>query len=371
MKNCPIMIAVRTRFRLISKYIRSTGGRYVVFNSFADNLLETPLTGSGNRVYLRDLVQEQTYLVSVSDAGAIGPGSNADVAAADGKIKVTFQTSFAFDTVKDTVANSGDIYVKTFNALTDHAALGFAAGAEGVSYSEDGDVVASFAAGPGFAAPPDLGDNPLVFALLGDPAAQAHFSADKGLGMRSPGENPGITGQTFRRQEALAVSIEDDAPFNFAFDARLVLGQVVTPGNRGEVSLVATLDGDLVYEETITVRNGDNRVVRPRCGPRRAFRGVDDPGGGRQRDPVFGKVGRIRSRARMGVVDWRARRISPASPPTTSEPKGRLGAPGSSPPMPVNAIRKPAVWTLGTRAQTTAADGVNMAAGRSPRVNGP
>jgi hypothetical protein len=127
-------------------------------------------------------------------------------------------------------------------------------------YSEDGSVIAQVAATPGFGSTPDLGAVPVSLTLLGPAGAQMSINGN-GIGMRSPGENPGIVGQTFSKAEGLAISFDEGSRIKEAYAAEIGIGNVVTPANRGVLKVTAYLDDAFVAEQTIAIRNGFDQVV--------------------------------------------------------------------------------------------------------------
>lgn len=91
----------------------STDGRYVIFNSLANNLVADDLNGSKEDVFVRDLVERTTALVSINYNGTAS-GNNESVGRTsvsnDGRF-VAF-TSAATDLVTDPVFITPNVYVR-------------------------------------------------------------------------------------------------------------------------------------------------------------------------------------------------------------------------------------------------------------------
>ena len=88
----------------------SANGRYVVFNSNADNLVAGDTNGYDD-VYVRDRLAGKTSCISVSSAGVQGnQGSDIGSISADGRY-VTF-TSYADNLVADDTNASDDVFVR-------------------------------------------------------------------------------------------------------------------------------------------------------------------------------------------------------------------------------------------------------------------
>jgi Calx-beta domain/Domain of unknown function (DUF4214)/WD40-like Beta Propeller Repeat len=95
----------------------SADGRFVVFRSFATDLVSTPTNSQGN-IFVRDLVAGTTTLVSVNSAGSDGgngASGDADISA-DGR-RIVFQ-SFATDLVGTPTGGVGNVFLRDLGAGT-------------------------------------------------------------------------------------------------------------------------------------------------------------------------------------------------------------------------------------------------------------
>jgi Tol biopolymer transport system component len=96
----------------------SAGGRYVVFSSYALNLVPGASNGNLGDVYVRDLVQGTTTLVSANRTGTGGgnAASQAQAISANGRYVVF--TSYATDLVGIPTSGNGDVYVRDLKTAT-------------------------------------------------------------------------------------------------------------------------------------------------------------------------------------------------------------------------------------------------------------
>jgi Tol biopolymer transport system component len=243
----------------------SGDGRYIVWEEFGANLVPGDTTASD--IFLHDRLTGLTTRASQNAAGEGGASTPANASTSlapaisdDGGTIVfsSIATNLLLPTI-DANGNARDIFA--VSNLPDVVSLLLQEDPLTFVYSEDGFVIDGVSANAGFGGTPDLGTVPLSLMLLGSAGAQMWINGDDGIGMRSPGENPGLVGQTFSRTEGLRIWIDDDARFDFAYSAEIELGRVVAPGNKGAVKVVSYLDDQFVFEQTIAVSNGNDQTV--------------------------------------------------------------------------------------------------------------
>jgi hypothetical protein len=236
----------------------SGDGRFIVWEEFGTNLI--PGDTATFDILMHDRLTGQTTRVSQNAAGEGGNGNSLGTAISDDGGTIVF-ASTASNLLLPTADTNGREDVFAVSNTPDTVSLQLQEGPLAFVYSEDGFVIDQVAANAGFGGTPDLGTVPLTLALIGSPSAQMHIHGDNGIGMRSPGENPGLVGQTFSKQEGLRIAIDDEARFDVAYSAEIGIGNVVTPANKGAVKVVAYLDDQLVFQENFALKNGQDRVV--------------------------------------------------------------------------------------------------------------
>ncbi len=235
----------------------SGDGRYIAWEEFGTNLT-TGDTQPPPDIFLHDRLTGETSRVSVNAAGDPASGgtfSRAVSISADGGTLI--YASNATNLLLPTLDTNGREDVFAISLLPETISLRLDEDPFAFVYAEDDVVLGQVAASAGLGLP-DFDPIPLRLSAGGPPGAQAFVSSAHGVGVRSGREPPGLAGQTVNGTEFLRFDLDPSSPIDAAFSAAIDFGRVVTPGNRGQVTVTAFDDGMEVGSQTFAIRNGED-----------------------------------------------------------------------------------------------------------------